>query len=306
MQNVIERYLGRGMVFASEGGEGGASAGGDKSGAADAGASGAGAAGAGADKGAGDADKGAGAGADKAGEAAKEPGAADKSGDADSAEKKPAAAGDILGIDPAAKKDGDGKEPDKKDKAPPANETPEQKIAREKSEKEARDKAEADKKAGEKKAPKDGYTIDAKAAGLPEGFEVDPKAKAVFDPVAVELDLAPADYNKVVGAYAKLKTAELTAFADTVTGWAATAKADKEIGGEMWDQSVADSRAALDEFGTPALRHYLFFSGNGNHHELVRAFAQIGAALRQGKGVITAKGDGKPKSQGDRLYGARA
>ncbi len=62
-------------------------------------------------------------------------------------------------------------------------------------------------------------------------------------------------------------------------------KADKEIGGEAFDKSVALGNAALEKFATPELRKILDRTGYGNHPEWIRFVARIGKAMESDKFV---------------------
>lgn len=295
MNELLARILGRAPVFAPHGdGAGGGAASGDGAGAA----SGSAVVGAGGD----------GKPAAGAGEGA---GADDAKPKADAAPAKtdePAKVeGGVLGDDPAkaAAETPEAKAAREKTEADAkaAKETPEAKAAREKTEKEAADKKKADeaKAAKEAKVPKDGYTLDTKALALPDGMEIDATAKAAFDPVAKEIGLDQTEYTAVAKVFATIKANELAQFVDTVKSWEAAGKADPEIGGAKYDETVANARLALKEFGTEKLREALFYSGYGNHLELLRCFSSVGEALKSGQGVRRKSGsDGR--SLAERLY----
>ncbi|SYA20142.1 Uncharacterised protein [Klebsiella pneumoniae] len=83
--------------------------------------------------------------------------------------------------------------------------------------------------------------------------------------------------------------------------WAATVKADKEIGGDKLTANLGVAQRALDTFGTPALKEYLNGTGLGNHPELVKAFVKVGKAMSE-DGVVTGKESGQ-RSAAEVLYG---
>lgn len=66
--------------------------------------------------------------------------------------------------------------------------------------------------------------------------------------------------------------------------WKQAALADPEIGGapEKLDVSVAQAKRAFQRFGAPGLLEALETTGLGSHPEVVRVFARIGAAMREG------------------------
>ncbi len=61
--------------------------------------------------------------------------------------------------------------------------------------------------------------------------------------------------------------------------WTDAVKADKEIGGDKFEKSVATATATLKRFASPALIETLNSTGLGNHPELVRLMAKVGAAM---------------------------
>lgn len=85
--------------------------------------------------------------------------------------------------------------------------------------------------------------------------------------------------------------------------WIAQGKADAEIGGEKWDESVALAKRAVDKLGTPEFKQALNESGLGNHPELLRVFVRA-AKLMQDDTLILA-GSQSPKnemSMADKFY----
>ena len=69
---------------------------------------------------------------------------------------------------------------------------------------------------------------------------------------------------------------------DVNADWLAEAKADEEIGGGKWDESISTSAKGLDNLGFPKgspFRIFLSESGLGNHPEMIRAFARVGKAI---------------------------
>lgn len=67
--------------------------------------------------------------------------------------------------------------------------------------------------------------------------------------------------------------------------WAATAKADPEIGGEKFTASVESAKRAFDKFGTPEFKQALEETGYGNHPELIKVFSRIGKLMSEDKFV---------------------
>lgn len=97
------------------------------------------------------------------------------------------------------------------------------------------------------------------------------------------------------------QTQERAAFEE----WPAQAKADKEIGGKNFDQSLALSKRALNKYGTPEFVNVLETTGIGNHPEVIRIFKKIGEAMADDTAVLpTNNSSGKQKSVEERFYGA--
>lgn len=69
------------------------------------------------------------------------------------------------------------------------------------------------------------------------------------------------------------------------TDWKTQTQADPEIGGDKLTATLATAVKARDAFGSPALIKILDDSGMGNHPEVVRFFAKVGAAMSEDKHV---------------------
>lgn len=176
------------------------------------------------------------------------------------------------------------------------------------------DKPQHDKPAdGEKPKDKPAEEKEQKQEGAPEkyefqageGVELDAEALKDFEPVARELNLTNEQAQKLVDAYPKILAGVQQRQADAwhaqTEEWAATVKADKEIGGDKLTANLGVAQRALDTFGTPALKEYLNGTGLGNHPELVKAFVKVGKAMSE-DGVVTGKESGQ-RSAAEVLYG---
>lgn len=155
----------------------------------------------------------------------------------------------------------------------------------------------ADDGAGGGSDPKDGSDGD-EITGPPEAYELAPPEGMTLDaeslelatPVFKELGLTNEQAQQlmpVAGAFAK-KIQEagqqqvLSEVAIQRKAWAAEAKADPEIGGANWDESLAASAKALDTLGLTKgspFRVLLEESGLGNHPDMIRAFVRVGKAV---------------------------
>ncbi|MBX4686734.1 peptidase [Klebsiella pneumoniae] len=138
-----------------------------------------------------------------------------------------------------------------------------------------------------------------------EGVELDAEALKDFEPVARELNLTNEQAQKLVDAYPKIlagvQQRQADAWQAQTEEWAATVKADKEIGGDKLTANLGVAQRALDTFGTPELKEYLNGTGLGNHPELVKAFVKVGKAMSE-DGVVTGKESGQ-RSAAEVLYG---
>lgn len=169
----------------------------------------------------------------------------------------------------------------------------------------ARLKAEHDKtKPADDKAkkddPADKVPDDGKyALTMPEGVQVDQEMLDALGPDFKDLGLTNAQAQKLADKFIAVQTARATkqgeVWAATVSKWADDAKADKEIGGDKWGGTVTNAMRAVNQLGTPALKEYLESTGGGNHPELIRFMAKVGAMIREDSPAHGgAGGDGKP------------
>jgi len=129
--------------------------------------------------------------------------------------------------------------------------------------------------------PEDGKYI----LTMPEGVEVDQPLLDALGPKFKELGLSTKQAQGLAEAYAAQKKAEFDArsseYAATVSGWIDQAKTDDEIGGGKWDRTASEASKVIDRFGTPALKAYLNETGGGNHPEIIRLAARVGAAISE-------------------------
>lgn len=139
-----------------------------------------------------------------------------------------------------------------------------------------------------------------------EGQELDTAALEQFEPIARELNLTNEQAQKMVDLYGTkimpmVQKQQAEAWQAQTEEWAATVKADKEIGGDKLTANLGVAQRALDTFGTPELKEYLNGTGLGNHPELVKAFIKVGKAMSE-DGMVTGKESGQ-RSAAEVLYG---
>ena len=89
-------------------------------------------------------------------------------------------------------------------------------------------------------------------------------------------------------------------------GWLATAKSDKEFGGQEYPKNAEIARRVLSKYGTPEFNAILSDPKQGlfgNHPELVRVFVRIGKAMSEDQLVLAGTQNvGGQKSTADKLY----
>lgn len=174
---------------------------------------------------------------------------------------------------------------------------------------ESQTKAEDDKsKDGEAdKDKKSGAPESYEAFKMPDGVEVDTAMLAEFQPVAKELNLDQAGAQKLVDLYTKasaqMAERQQKVWADTQDKWVADAKADKEYGGEKFNENVAIAKKAIDAFGTPELKEALAATGAGNHPEFIRFCMRVGKGLAEDKFVSAGSASAGKRDPAEILFG---
>lgn len=135
-------------------------------------------------------------------------------------------------------------------------------------------------------APADGKYADPT---VPEGMEVDKALTERFAPVAKELDLSQAGFQKLSDAFSEWRKGEAEAsnkaWNDTLDNWAKDSKADAEIGGANYDANLAVAKKALNAFfKTPeehkAWSEFVDSTGVGEHPVLKRLLYRIGKTIK--------------------------
>ncbi len=139
-----------------------------------------------------------------------------------------------------------------------------------------------------------------------EGRELDAEGLKEFHEIAKDLDLSQEQAQKLVDFQAKFAEAQDKQVAGTWakmrTDWLNESKADAEIGGQKYDESIELAKKGLDKFGTPKLRELFDTFGIGNHPEVIRAWAHVGGSL--GEDGITPGGGsgGETKTLAERIF----
>ena len=136
---------------------------------------------------------------------------------------------------------------------------------------------------------------------FPEGYQADEKlvegAKAIFKEVNLSQDQA----QKIIDFNTKQVQEANEAWAATNKEWVQSVKADVELGGGKFKETVEAARKATDHFGTDELKKVLNESGLGNHPEVVRMFAKVGKLIGE-DGVATGVATAGAESAAARMY----
>jgi hypothetical protein len=144
---------------------------------------------------------------------------------------------------------------------------------------------------------------------LPEGMEIDAAFAEAATPVLKELGLNQEQANKMAALYATQMQAQaeanMAAVKELIGGWVKTAKADTEVGGANWDESVRLGNAALRQFGTPELiQDVMVDQGLGNHPEVIRFMARIGKHVASDNAPTGNETETAPPAPEETWYGA--
>lgn len=172
----------------------------------------------------------------------------------------------------------------------------------------------AEEIAAEEAAAKAAKVPEAYELTAPEGLTLDEEAVTFATPIFKELGLSNEDANKLLPAAAQLvqRTQDQMnqqyemQVAATRKEWLDSARADPEIGGPNWKESLAVGAKALDLLGAPKgspFRDLLNDSGLGNHPEVIRIFAKVGRAIGDDPQFLRSNGAHQPKrDRAETLY----
>ncbi|MER9628375.1 hypothetical protein [Mesorhizobium sp. M0296] len=145
------------------------------------------------------------------------------------------------------------------------------------------------------------------ALTMPEGVQVDQELLDALGPKFAAKKMTTREAQELTDEYVKIETARsqkrLEDWGKTISGWVDTAKKDGEIGGDKWDGTVQAGQRAVNTLGSPGLKDYLNASGGGNHPELIRFMAKVGAMISEDSPPTDgAGGKGKPAEAAHVLF----
>lgn len=120
---------------------------------------------------------------------------------------------------------------------------------------------------------------------LPEGVELDEKLMNEVKPLFEEVGMTKDQAQKFVDLHAKVvqegARQQAEQFSELVNGWQKQAKADKEFGGDKFDENVGVARSAVDKLGTPEFKQLMEDHGVGNHPEMIRFMWNVGKLMKE-------------------------
>lgn len=141
---------------------------------------------------------------------------------------------------------------------------------------------------------------------FPEGVEADKELMEQFTPLAKELNLSQDNAQKLVDLYnSKLQEqwdASQNSWENVKKQWGEAAKADKEYGGQNFQENLATARKALAQFGTPELKEAFDVTGTGNHPEFIRFLVRVGKAISEDGVVGGSNPKGAPRDPAKVLF----
>lgn len=156
--------------------------------------------------------------------------------------------------------------------------------------------------------------VEYKDFKVPEGFVLDDKVLEKISPIFKEANLSKDVAQKMLDAHMEIvqglqtKQAEMfeqkqaEIFEQTKTDWLNKVKADKEVGGSNFDESIKTAKLGLTKFASPELIEFLNESGIGNNLEMVKLFNKLGKLTKED---VPGKQGSPSVSRGDivdRLY----
>lgn len=141
----------------------------------------------------------------------------------------------------------------------------------------------------------------------PEGYSFNDAGLAKFQEMARGLGMsqeqAQAHMDYFVGELTGTETRRTEAYQKQQEAWVTSIKADKELGGKAFDQTVSRCQKAMSVIDPSGeLRKVVDAMGIGNHPVMVRAWARLGS-LMEDDAVDTGSGSSAPRDAATILYG---
>jgi hypothetical protein len=143
---------------------------------------------------------------------------------------------------------------------------------------------------------------------LPEGVVLDQAIAEKATPIFKELGLSQDKAQKLVDLFADARRQaaeqQTAVWTETQQKWVNEAKADKEFGGEKFDENVAVARKAIDRFGSPELKAALAATGAGNHPEFIRFAMKVGRAISEDSTMVSGGSAAGRRDVAEILFGS--
>lgn len=135
---------------------------------------------------------------------------------------------------------------------------------------------------------------------LSEGSLLDAAYLEKIEAIARQRGLSQEDAQSLLQSTEQELAAQVDRQAQT---WLEQTKADPEIGGNNFNESVAVTQRFINAFASPALKEELNRTGRGNHPEFVRFFYKVGKHFQDDKAVFPGTTpDTKPKTLEEKFY----
>jgi len=140
---------------------------------------------------------------------------------------------------------------------------------------------------------------------MPEGSQLSQKRIDEVSAYAKEKGLSNEQAQEIlnresdaVSGFFESQRAELLAKSE---GWISEIKADKEFGGENFNQTIEYAKRSIKQFGDPELERVFDETGVGNHPLIVKMHAKIGRLMADDKMVSSHAGSSEERRE-DLLY----
>jgi len=117
------------------------------------------------------------------------------------------------------------------------------------------------------------------AINAPDGVEIDSALADAALPVFQKHNIPQEAVDELTAEFAKHQAAQAenleTQLEATRNQWLDDSKADKDFGGDNFDENAGKAKRVIDAVGTPELKKLFEDSGLGNHPEMIRMTLKI-------------------------------
>jgi hypothetical protein len=127
---------------------------------------------------------------------------------------------------------------------------------------------------------------------LPEGMTADNVLLQKAIPIFKEMGLSQENAQKLVDLQAESIQSNDKLINETMEKWETELKADKEIGGEKFDENIGIANMAAEKLQVEGLVEFLENSGLGSHPLIVKVLWKVGSMMKE-----DSPGSGSPSTQ---------